>query len=380
MSCGPSTGTAPSARFTELTLTTLSCADDREDTSVVAQVARLVKELASISGIGCLVEGPDGRLIAHHLDRHDVPPTVVQALVTGELRALHKSLHGRRASGCLPTGPVVEGRLGEEGPPVAHLVLREGMGTVWLLLAPGHQLLLEDVAEAVERLRALLAATWEGKEGSSLRAWLDGVPGSVLPEPLRSAPRLWLVGTVEAAAVARAVSSHLPARASGAYVLIGTSAGTKPVQVAVAVERALPADCGAVFVQVSDLQLAREALDVARGAAPAGRCVSLGEVRGTVIARRVGEAIDSLPDLGRDPLALLDAYDGRRGSQLVPTLRAWLDGFGDAPVVARALRVHANTLRYRLGRIQEITGVDLRHDPLGRLELHARLLAHPRSC
>lgn len=359
-----------------MTLTTLVHAGDREDSSVVAQVALLVKELAGVAGTGCLVEGPDGRLITHHLDRHDVAATVVQALVTGELRPLHETLCGRRATGCLPSGPVVEGRLGEEGTAVAHLVLRDGIGTVWLLLAPGRQLRLEHVADTVERLRGLLAATWEGMEGSSLRAWLDGVPGSDLPEPLRSAPRLWLVGTSEAAAVARAVSTQLAARASGTYVLIGTAAGTKPVQVAAAVERALPAGCGAVLVEVTDPVPAREMLDVSRGTAPAGRCVSLGDVRSAVVARRLGQALDSLPDLGRDPLALLEAYDCRRGSQLVPTLRAWLDGFGDAPAVAQVLGVHANTLRYRLGRIQEITGVDLRHDALGRLELHLRLVAH----
>ena len=35
--------------------------------------------------------------------------------------------------------------------------------------------------------------------------------------------------------------------------------------------------------------------------------------------------------------------------------------------------VHQNTLRYRLRRIQEITGIDLRNDSAGRLELHLRL-------
>jgi hypothetical protein len=360
-----------------MSLTTLSCARDGEDSSVVAQVALLVKELARIAGTGCLVEGPDGRLLTHHLDRHDVPPTVVQTLVTGELRPLHQTLCRRRATGCLPSGPVVEGLLGEDGPAVAHLVLREGIGTVWLLLDEGRELRLEHVAEVAERLRVVLAATWEGMEGSSLRAWLDGVPGVELPEPLRSASRLWLVGTPDAAAVARGLPRHLAARASAAYLLVGGAASARWSQVGAAVERALPDGCGAVVVELNgiDVTVAREALDVAREAAPVGRCVALGEVRGAVVTRRMGEALASLPDLGPDPLALLDAYDTRRGSDLVNTLRSWLDGFGDAPTVAQGLGVHANTLRYRLGRIQEITGVDLRHDPLGRLELHLRLVA-----
>jgi hypothetical protein len=362
-----------------MSLTTLSCAPHGEDSSVVAQVALLVKELARTAGTGCLVEGPDGRLLTHHLQRHDVSSTVVQALVTGEVRPLHESLCRRRATGCLPSGPVVEGLLGEDGPAVAHLVLREGIGTVWLLLEEGNALRLEHVADAAERLRVVLAATWEGMEGSSLRAWLDGVPGVDLPEPLRSASRLWLVGTPDASAVARSLPHHLAARASGPYLLVGGSAATRSAQVAAAVERVLPGGYGAVSVELTDtldVSVAREALDVARDVAPDGRCVSLGDVRGSVVVRRMGEALDGLPDLGADPLALLEAYDVRRGSNLVGTLRAWLDGFGDAPTVAQSLGVHANTLRYRLGRIQEITGVDLRHDPIGRLELHARLIVH----
>jgi hypothetical protein len=363
-----------------MTLTTLSCAPQAEDTSVVAQVALLVRELAQLAGTGCLVEGPDGALITHYLVCHDVPPTVVRSLVTGQLRPLHETLCQRRATGCLPSGPVVEGLLGEDGPAVAHLVLREGIGTVWLLLDEGDALRLEHVADTAERLRVVLAATWQGMVGSSLRAWLDGVPGVELPEPLRSSSRLWLVGTPDASAVSRGLPRHLPALASGAYVLVGGSAATRSVQVAAAVERALPDGRGAVSVELTgdvDVAAARAALDVASDAAPAGRCVPLGDVRGAVVARCVGEALDSLPDLGADPLALLEAYDERRGSSLVCTLRAWLDGFGDAPTVAQSLGVHANTLRYRLGRIQEITGVDLRHDPIGRLELHVRLVVHP---
>ena len=271
-----------------MTLSTLSrTGEGEDDTSVVAQVSLLVKELSRIAGTGCLVEGPDGRLLTHHLERHDVPPTVVQALVTGELCALHQGLCRRRATGCLPSGPVVESLLAEDGPPVAHLVLREGIGIVWLLLKAGRALSLEEVAEPAERLRVVLAATWEGMEGSSLRAWLDGVPGVELPEPLRSSRRLWLVGTPDPAAVSRGVAPQLAARASGQYVVIGGSSATRSEQVAAAVERSLPDGCGAVLMALTgtDLSTAREALDVARSAAPAGRCVPLRDVRGAVVAR-----------------------------------------------------------------------------------------------
>ena len=343
-----------------------------EDASVVAQVSGLVRELAALAGTGCLVEGPDGRLLGHHLEQHDVAAVVVQALVTGRLGPLHDALQDRRVAGRLPSGPVVEGRLGQDGPTVVQLALREGIGTAWLLVDGTCARLLELAAEPAERLRLLLAATWEGMEGSSLRAWLEGEPDAVLPDALRGASRLWLVATPDAAVVGRAL--RLTARACGSYLVVGTTAATTAAQVAAAVEAALPAGSSGLVVELVDPVAAAAALDAARGSAPHDRCVPLDDVRSEVVARRIAAALETLPDLGPDPLARLVAYDGRRGSALVPTLRAWLDGFGDAPSVAQLLGVHANTLRYRLGRIQEITGVDLRQDAAGRLELHLRLL------
>jgi hypothetical protein len=252
-----------------VTLSTVSRTGSQDEASVVAQVSQLVAELAGHAGTGCLVEGPDGRLLSHHLERHDVPATVVQVLVTGSLRSLHDALEGRRVAGRLPSGPVIEGRLGVDGPAVVQLALREGAGAVWLLLDGACPRLLEQVAEAAERLRLLLAARWEGMEGSSLRAWLDGEPDAELPEALASATRLWLVATSDSVAVAR--GARLTARACGAYVLVGTTAAMKPRQVALAVQHALPAGGSALLVEVTDPVAGREALDAARGAAPAGQ-------------------------------------------------------------------------------------------------------------
>jgi hypothetical protein len=59
------------------------------------------------------------------------------------------------------------------------------------------------------------------------------------------------------------------------------------------------------------------------------------------------------------PVARLGEYDAAHGAQLVPTLRAWLDAFGDVPAAAAALFVHPNTFRYRLRRVSEVAGIDL---------------------
>ncbi|MBD3915656.1 PucR family transcriptional regulator [Nocardioides hwasunensis] len=61
----------------------------------------------------------------------------------------------------------------------------------------------------------------------------------------------------------------------------------------------------------------------------------------------------------RGGLARLLAYDDQHGSQLVGTLRAWLDALGDVGVAAEQMFVHPNTFRYRLRRVAEVGEVDL---------------------
>jgi hypothetical protein len=59
------------------------------------------------------------------------------------------------------------------------------------------------------------------------------------------------------------------------------------------------------------------------------------------------------------PVARLSAYDAEHGTNLVETLRAWLDAFGDVAAASAAMFVHANTFRYRLRRLTELSGIDL---------------------
>lgn len=71
-------------------------------------------------------------------------------------------------------------------------------------------------------------------------------------------------------------------------------------------------------------------------------------------------------------LPLLRAQDEQTGSCYVDTLYAWLRHPGDPKAAARALRIHANTLRYRMTRLVELTGLDL-DDPDIRLALTVQL-------
>lgn len=56
--------------------------------------------------------------------------------------------------------------------------------------------------------------------------------------------------------------------------------------------------------------------------------------------------------------AVLD-YDAEHNSDLVGTLRVFLDCSGSWTTAAGKLHVHVNTLRYRVGRVEELLGVDL---------------------
>ncbi|MFE9053657.1 PucR family transcriptional regulator [Streptomyces mutabilis] len=52
-------------------------------------------------------------------------------------------------------------------------------------------------------------------------------------------------------------------------------------------------------------------------------------------------------------------YDRRHRAELIPTLEAFLDSDGSWTRCATRLHLHVNTLRYRVGRIEQLTGRDL---------------------
>lgn len=74
----------------------------------------------------------------------------------------------------------------------------------------------------------------------------------------------------------------------------------------------------------------------------------------------LASAPDELRRSYRDRLlsAVID-YDAAHGSELVRTLRVFLDNNGSWSRCAQLLHVHVNTLRYRVQRVEELTGRDL---------------------
>lgn len=98
---------------------------------------------------------------------------------------------------------------------------------------------------------------------------------------------------------------------------------------------------------------------------------TLAELRGGTVAVLATDEIDShalllatVPDDVRRTfltrvLGPVLAYDDRHGSDLIGTLEAFLAASGSWTACAERLHVHVNTLRYRIKRIEELTGRSL---------------------
>ncbi|WP_041328430.1 PucR family transcriptional regulator [Rubrobacter xylanophilus] len=82
------------------------------------------------------------------------------------------------------------------------------------------------------------------------------------------------------------------------------------------------------------------------------------------------------PDLApfRELVSPLAEHDRRRGSDLIRTLRVYFACGANASEAADRLWLHRNSLLYRLQRISDLTGLDLK-DPEARLALQLGLLA-----
>ena len=74
----------------------------------------------------------------------------------------------------------------------------------------------------------------------------------------------------------------------------------------------------------------------------------------------------------QDTIGPLIAYDGGHGTELVKTLRIFLEQNQNLVQTAKTLHIHYNTLRYRLDRIKEILG-DVLNNQQQRLAIEVAL-------
>jgi GAF domain-containing protein/sugar diacid utilization regulator len=91
-------------------------------------------------------------------------------------------------------------------------------------------------------------------------------------------------------------------------------------------------------------------------------------------------AVDGgIRDATVDAVAKLSEYDSQRGAQLVSTLEEFLRRHGSISATSEALYVHPNTLRQRLRRIGELSGLDLRRDDWLAIEIAVKMVKLQRA-
>ncbi|HMC79775.1 MAG TPA: helix-turn-helix domain-containing protein, partial [Acidimicrobiia bacterium] len=83
-----------------------------------------------------------------------------------------------------------------------------------------------------------------------------------------------------------------------------------------------------------------------------------------------GEHSAEVEGFVREWLGPLLDYDAAHGAELVKTLSTYLECGGNYDETADGLAIHRSTLRYRLQRIREVSGLDLT-DVDSRFNLHA---------
>ncbi|WP_236794767.1 CdaR family transcriptional regulator [Amycolatopsis sp. GM8] len=268
-----------------------------------------------------------------------------------------------------------------------------------------HMLRLRAGADVERRLRADLVSTaLEGGSGAPeaiARLGLLGQPTVVLAMGLLEAPDDDLRLAAERQRVADALAMHLSAvQPRSAVALVGDVAyGIVPmpgnhgddrersVRVASAfLERTgsrvtAAIGVGPLAVDGSGLRASRDgadrALRVLRTNHGAKRVITAEDAHTDALMLELADLSAARGDVATGPIARLLAYDTKHHSQLVHTLRCWLDSFGDIGAASAAAYVHPSTFRYRLRRVAEVGGIDL-DDPSDRFAAMVQLRLLPR--
>jgi len=137
-----------------------------------------------------------------------------------------------------------------------------------------------------------------------------------------------------------------------------------------AAERLATVVCLGPSVALGDAHTSMRWAGLARELPAGGEHLVVAERRLADIALR--SAPDIVAALGRTVLAPLDGESERSRARLTATLRSWLRHRGSQRAIAEELRVHPQTIRYRLRRLRELFGAAL-EDPDRRFELEVAL-------
>ncbi len=176
-----------------------------------------------------------------------------------------------------------------------------------------------------------------------------------------------LTGSLESDGDAR---EELPRPEGEAIVLVP---GPEPARrIAEAVLRELEANLGSPYhFAVAVSRPAPDPVDIHRAGAEATLAANVAEAQRTPLLAfdETGAYRLLLPAMSEDPaelrrfheetIAPLLAYDEQYATELARTLEAFLDADGNVARTAQHLYTHRHTIRYRLERVRELTGLDV---------------------
>jgi sugar diacid utilization regulator len=172
---------------------------------------------------------------------------------------------------------------------------------------------------------------------------------------------------------ARAVTSGAVAAPVGDELVVVVP-GADPAlarRTAEAVERELDLNLSSFHVAVALSRPAGDPVDGHRANAEALLAANVAEAQGqTLLAfEETGAYRILLPAMSEDPgelqrfhdetVAPLLAYDAQYDTELVRTLETFLESDGNVAGTAQKLYTHRHTVRYRLERVKELTGLDV---------------------
>jgi sugar diacid utilization regulator len=154
-------------------------------------------------------------------------------------------------------------------------------------------------------------------------------------------------------------------------VVTPSADATAPRRVAAAILRELEAALPEFTIVVARSRHAGDPADLHRAGAEALLAANVAEARGLteLSFEETGAYRLLLPAMSEDPTELqgfydetvapLVAYDEQYETELVRTLETFLDADGNVAGAAERLFTHRHTVRYRLERVKELTGLDV---------------------
>src|SRR3954471_9330375 len=179
-------------------------------------------------------------------------------------------------------------------------------------------------------------------------------------------------GVATRALAAAAELSGRPGNHDGETLVIVP--GTDPAlaqRVSEAVCRELHANLSSYSVAVALSRPAADAADIHRAGAEALLAANVAEAQGSELLafEDTGAYRLLLPAMSEDPdelrrfhdetVAPLVAYDEQYDTELVRTLESFLEADGNVAKTAQKLFTHRHTIRYRLERVRDLTGLDV---------------------